>query len=188
MAEYFGDILASSRSDDASDDRGASWAALVSRLPTRQVHLHYLAYASLRSCLVGSTHLRLGLDSDQQQAQIYLPASALLAAMNLEISSDNFDKHVAQSMIALRSEDLFSPVYAMGARQHIETQIGIAVPDDGLVFTPSASGLHLFYWAHGMGNASIVDILDPEKSFTMEPEIQPVEGATSVAALREAKP
>ena len=75
MSEYFGGILASSSSEDESDDRGTTWASLVARLSTRDVHLHYLCYQSFRERFLGSTDLQLGIGKDRLNAQIYIPVS-----------------------------------------------------------------------------------------------------------------
>ena len=184
MAEYFGGILASSSSDDEMDDRGAAWTSLVSRLATRDVHLHYLCYRALRECLVGSTEIRLGMGKDRSNAQIYFPASGVLDAMDLEHSPANFNRHVTQSIISLEREDLLGEAYVVGSREVLKSELNVEVPEEGFVFNPTSSGLRLFYWAHGVGNANIDAILDPDTSFDFEPAIKQVEGALSIAQLR----
>src|SRR6266404_2227164 len=48
-AEYFGGVLASSRSEIPRDDRGAAFARLVSRLTSYQIRTHFLLYAVIKS-------------------------------------------------------------------------------------------------------------------------------------------
>ena len=184
MAEYFGGILASSLSDDAADDRGVTWTSLVSRLATREIQLHYLAYSSLRRRLVGSTTLQLGTNQGQLEAAIYLPETGIVNAMNLATPDYNFNSHIVQSMLGLYREGLVGDMYVFGSRQHINESLSVDVPEDGVVFTPSASGIILFNWAHGLGDTDVNSILDPKRSFAMEPEILQVESPASIAELR----
>ena len=44
-AEYFGGVLASSRSDISRDDRGAVFIALIGRLSSYRIRAHYIIYA-----------------------------------------------------------------------------------------------------------------------------------------------
>lgn len=46
-AEYFGGILASSRSADGKDDRGVYYADIIKSLSSQQLLLHYIIYFSL---------------------------------------------------------------------------------------------------------------------------------------------
>ena len=46
-AEYFGGILAASRSDDGRDDQGIYYVDLIKGLSSKQLNLHYVLYRSL---------------------------------------------------------------------------------------------------------------------------------------------
>ena len=183
MSEYFGGILASSSSEDEMDDRGAAWASLVSRLSTRDVHLHYLCYQALRERFIGSTNVQLGIGQDRLNAQIYIPTLGILDAMDLEHSSVTFNRNVSESLISLQREDLVGDKYTVGTRELIKNEHNVNVPEEGLVFIPTVSGLQLFYWAHGFGHADINIILDPETSFDFEPAILLVAGSRSIREL-----
>ncbi|RYZ84399.1 MAG: hypothetical protein EOP06_18145 [Proteobacteria bacterium] len=52
-AEYFGGVLASSRSDDGSDDSMVPIAETIKALSSGQLKLHYLIYRSLNELFVG---------------------------------------------------------------------------------------------------------------------------------------
>ena len=47
--EYLGGILASSRTEQGRDDRGARIAKMVNSLSNYQLRCHYLVYSSIRS-------------------------------------------------------------------------------------------------------------------------------------------
>src|SRR3989339_1252855 len=51
-AEYFGGILASSRSDDGADDTGVYYVDLIKSLSSRQLKLHYIIYICFNRTLV----------------------------------------------------------------------------------------------------------------------------------------
>jgi len=48
-AEYFGGVLASSKSEVPQDDRGASLIALITRLSSYQIRAHYIFYHVLKT-------------------------------------------------------------------------------------------------------------------------------------------
>src|SRR5262245_56683283 len=53
-AEYFGGVLASSRTGISRDDRGASFTALLSRLTTYQIRTHFIFYRIVRNLFAGT--------------------------------------------------------------------------------------------------------------------------------------
>jgi len=64
-AEYFGGVLASSRSGIPRDDRGVGKAALVTRLSTYQIRAHFIFYKIVKKLYDGSSYnigdARIGL-------------------------------------------------------------------------------------------------------------------------------
>jgi hypothetical protein len=46
MAEYLGGVLASSRTVEGRDDRGARWVGLITGLSSYEIRMHYLFYAT----------------------------------------------------------------------------------------------------------------------------------------------
>src|SRR6266581_8296847 len=52
-AEYFGGVLASSRSEIPRDDRGSAMARLVGRLTTYQLRSHFLLYTVIKTAFKG---------------------------------------------------------------------------------------------------------------------------------------
>jgi hypothetical protein len=53
IVEYVSAVLASSKSFDGRDDRATPWIALIDRLSSLQLRLHYVLYRSMRSILLG---------------------------------------------------------------------------------------------------------------------------------------
>lgn len=144
MAEYFGGILAASRSKDGVNDRGASWAGLVSRLSTFDVYLHYLAYEAIRRLYLGRTDINLGVNTVRDSSEIYLPGGAVLKAMGMEVTSENWTSAVMPSVTALAREDLIGPQYSYGSAEWVSEKRSIDAPDAGVTLTPSIAGIELF--------------------------------------------
>jgi hypothetical protein len=54
-SEYFAGVLASSRTQNDRDDRGATYAQLVSRVSNYQIRFHYLFHCAFTRIYSGST-------------------------------------------------------------------------------------------------------------------------------------
>ena len=184
MTEYFGGILAASRSKDGADDRGASWAGLVARLSTFDIYLHYLAYDALRRLYLGRTDLNFGIADTRAQCEVYLPASATLSAMDVEVGIENWSRFILPSIHALLREDLLGDEVTYGTPEFLSEKKAIDAPDGGLVLTPSVAGLELFLWAHGHGYHHPNDALRTDLSFDAQEALGSVEGAQLVDVMR----
>ena len=57
-AEYFGGILASSRTDNDRDDRGVMYMNIIKGLSVYQLRLHYLFYYLLKALEIGRASCR----------------------------------------------------------------------------------------------------------------------------------
>jgi hypothetical protein len=178
-AEYFGGILASSRSPDGTDDRGTSWAALVARMASTEIYLHYLIYDAFRRLYLGRANdsdLNLGDESVAKRCWVYLPASQLLPALGLEPSGDEWHRVVAPALDVLTREGLVGPVIG-GSLELVRRAGSPRIPQSGLLTTPSGAGLRLFLWAHGFGALPINEVTNPDLTF------DPVEDLRRVAAV-----
>ena len=88
-AEYFGGILASSRSDDGKDDNGIHYTDVIKSLSSKQLQLHYVIYNSLNKLLVRSDkNLNVGQATDLQQKAVWFSAVELADILNLKIDTD----------------------------------------------------------------------------------------------------
>lgn len=72
-AEYFGGVLASSRSVDGADDSCIPFVAVVKSLATSQLRLHYIVYSTLQRLLNHhQPHLNVGNSSEIHEASVYM--------------------------------------------------------------------------------------------------------------------
>jgi len=79
-AEYFGGVLASSRSGIERDDRGATFLALVGRLGTYQIRSHFSFY-SLAKRLFDGTGIGIPDPVGRGRLRTFIPIAAYSTAM-----------------------------------------------------------------------------------------------------------
>ena len=87
-AEYFGGILAASRSDDGRDDSAIQFVEVIKSMSSQQLRLHYVIYNALNKLLVSSGRtVNVGLSTEIQNCQVWL-ANAELEALGLKVDID----------------------------------------------------------------------------------------------------
>jgi len=186
-AEYFGGVLASSRSQISRDDRGAYWSSLIARLSTYQVRSHFLVYRAIYDRFRRQDS---GFDMvDGSKLSILLPFSSYIHSM--DFSQDEMKEYatlVAHSTFGLHNEGLIER-FIYGNAETLKSREGgdFHPPKEGGIWvTPSTSGVELFLWAHGQGN------LPPSAFFHLElvvPDgVVPCAGALNRDDLKESKP
>ncbi len=71
-AEYFGGVLAASRSEDGRDDSAIQFVDVIKSLSSRQLRLHYFVYRGLNRILLQSGNdLNVAQGSEIQSKQVY---------------------------------------------------------------------------------------------------------------------
>jgi hypothetical protein len=183
MSEYFGGILAASRSPDGSDDRGVAWANLVSTLPTYDVYVHYLIYEAFRRTFLGQG-LDLGNGIILDSSTIYLPIRSVLTATGLELSAGSWGA-VSPSVTSLARHGLIADHYAFGSIAEL-TALNEAysreIPEEGVIVSPSISGIELYLWAHGY-RVDASRLLDANLSMEAVGDLGRVEDVQEVAKM-----
>jgi hypothetical protein len=153
-AEYFGGVLASSRSDNSRDDRGASWASLVTRLSSYQVRSHFLVYRAIYDRFLGQ---KIELTENRRNLSILLPFSSYDHSMEFSQGEmDQVGSLLAHSFFGLSKENLIED-FCSGNGKDLRELRGFLknLPEEGGIFIrPSVLGVELFLWAHGQGNQS----------------------------------
>ena len=88
-AEYFGGILASSRSEDGKDDNGIHYTDVIKSLSSKQLQLHYVIYNSLNKLLSKEEKsINVGQATELQQKLIWFSAIEFIKQLNLKIDTD----------------------------------------------------------------------------------------------------
>lgn len=148
-AEYFGGLLAASRSDDGKDDSVLIYVDCIKALSSKQLHLHFVIYNSLHKMLVEvGSPIKPGMQDELSQKQVWFSTNELMRlGLNLVID-----------MNVLHRQGLVSS-YAMN--QHV---VGIkalpysqASPTTFGVLLYAAALNYLTSW-HQFGNAGFAPI------------------------------
>lgn len=177
-AEYFGGVLASSRTGVSRDDRGAAFTALLSRLTTYQIRTHFIFYRIVRTLFVGSG-ISVTTSEGRHKLQTFIPYSVYLPAMDFTgAEAAEIGSIMTHVMFGLARERLIEDQFHFGGVDYIKRYVPSAtVP--GFVFTPSALGAELLLWATGQAKVHISEFLSQETVFP-EHEIIIPEGSEPV--------
>lgn len=159
-ADYFGGVLASSRTEQGRDDRGARIAKILDGLSTYQIRSYYLIYASIRS-LFEAKGLPFNMEG-RPKMQIFLPYSGFIPSMELSESElQQFAQLLNHIFFGLAADNLIEPTFWQYGPKEKMVEICKAAQDGGIVCQPSAVGAELFLWAFGKANKPLEYIFDP---------------------------
>ena len=124
-AEYFGGILASSRSEEGRDDRGLSYLDVVKTLSVYQIRLHYYFYSLLRKKLFGTAL------SDLIEKLTFVPWETYIKIIDFSETEDA-DIVITHSLNGLKRHDLIQKESRYGTKKQLEED----VEDLSLFLTP----------------------------------------------------
>lgn len=176
--EYFGGILASSRTEDGRDDRGVKLARIVEGLSSYQLRAHYLIYATVRSLFAirgipfnmeGRPRMRIAIPFDDYFTAMDFNQREMTQAVQL----------LGHVFFGLHTEGLIEGDWQYGPKDRL-AQYYPTVSFDGIVCQPSALGAELFLSAFGHGEESLEFIFSQD--FSVEVEGVPLGVASSIAA------
>ena len=152
-AEYYGGILASSRTGVNRDDRGAAYLEQVSRLSTYQVRTHFIIYTVIKKLFQDTRHVKPG--EDRIAMQIYIPHSDYNRAMAFDDNDEKGDLIglcMDHSFTGLNASDLALFLYN-GPPDYLSQNFpGLIFPKSGFIVQPTPAGLYLYLWATGHGH------------------------------------
>lgn len=157
--EYFGGVLASSRTGISRDDRGARIAKILDGLSTYQIRAHFLVYGSVRHLFQG-TDLSFDI-SGRCKMRLFLPLDGFAQAMDFDDAEiSQFNQILAHTFFGLSSEELIDPTaWQYGSQEHLQKEFPGA-NSAGIICQPSALGSELFLWAFGRADQRLEYIID----------------------------
>ncbi|MGQ2980280.1 MAG: hypothetical protein ACT6Q9_11365 [Polaromonas sp.] len=92
-AEYFGGVLAASRSDDGQDDSTLHYLDVIKSLSSKQLHLHYCIYSAIQLNMIeAGVHLNAGLGSELRKHKLF---ASMVDANNVGLKPQE-DLHVLE--------------------------------------------------------------------------------------------
>lgn len=176
-AEYFGGVLASSRTGASRDDRAAPYLKLTSELSTYQIRFHYIFYMTLRNLFVGSD-LRPNFNEDLERMWIFLPLSFLNVAM--DFTEDELPKDILLHCVTgLGRHGLTHDLYG-GAAEHVSAMNKERgwpeVSEWGMCVGPTQNGIDYWLWAIGAGATSRALFLQQDLQLPKLPELSVPDG------------
>jgi len=166
-AEYFGGVLASSRSGVSRDDRGASIIALISRLSVYQIRTHYIFYHIVKN-LFNSSDINIAHPEGRSSMETYIPFNVYDKAMEFD-KDENYPIILDHVMFGLRKEHLIEDFFRYGNKEFLGKVR--KVDGDGIIFQPSTLGAELFLWAYGRADLRNTDFLRPANKFEIDSKV-----------------
>lgn len=179
MAEYISGVLASSRTPLGRDDTAAAMLSQVGRLSTFAIRAHFVLYVTVRQAIAG-TEYEIGVS--HKQTRMFVPWASFARALG-EIEGD-LDQHIALAQNALFEVDREALISGLswGDPEELEEK---CLPESGILFYPTPTGVQLFMLALGFPLNGARDAFHerdlelPELSIPYEP----MSGADRYAAL-----
>lgn len=169
-AEYFGGVLASSRSAVPRDDRGLTFLSVVSNLSAYQVRSHYVFYTLFKKHFNGEKFRTIYPVGNGPYHKIYIPFGIYAAAMDLQ-DGENVGEIAAHSLFGLDRHRLiyefaYDEVEEVFIEFYREAYPGLEAPRVGIIVGLSPFGAELFSWVHGKPYfQSVNDFSDPDTTF-----------------------
>ncbi|MCK5536334.1 MAG: hypothetical protein KAI79_05865 [Bacteroidales bacterium] len=161
--EYFGGVLASSRTKDGRDDRGAKMTKLVDNLSTYQLRTHYLIYKTIKKLFKSKEDNNLNLSKGRNEMEIFIPFQHYVELMDFtEEEISNFESIIRHIFFGLSNDGLIENNFSYGNSEDIISKAKNSefAKNGGIICQPSALGSELFLWAFGESNKSLEYIFD----------------------------
>ena len=145
--EYFGGVLASSRTKALRDDRGARVAKIIDNLSSYQIRAHYIIYCNLVNIFKKKGY-SVGLKKDRDQMQIYLPFEGFIKAM--EFTDEELDNAQLLDHIfhGLAFDGLIDESWVFGDNKRLGSYTEFS-SKPGIICQPSTLGSEIFLLACG---------------------------------------
>jgi hypothetical protein len=171
--EYFGGLLASSRSHDVRDDTALPLVNIVSQLSTSQIRLHFIIYRNLSAKAVELTpstpekHYTPGVG-------VWFERAYLISQMGISSS----DSHrLAQAVAGLENNGLIEreSEYLAGDLRSDRFQVKDLQgrgEDAGVIIRPTQTGVDLFLGAHGRKGVVMEEFIHDGASVTSSVSVE----------------
>lgn len=176
VAEYLSGVLAGGRSIEGTDDSGVAWAALVARLPSDALKMHYIVYSILRRNMAGK---EIGV------VHTWCKRHIVFSYLDLGLATDFiFGQHtdrIVNALYVLQREGLIGEL-THGSADHLvgDPYRNYELPrlGDVVIATTTIQGIQLFLQGHGYSGAWASAIADQDRQFNIVGTIS--EGVSNV--------
>lgn len=148
-AEYYGGVLASSRSGVPRDDRAVVMLELIRSLSTYQIRTHYIFYQIIRTIFLNSSN---EIRAESHSFSVYIPVETYKESIALEEGED-LEAIFGHSIIGLSNKGLIRNDHKSGPidslHKHFSDKKNI-ITSEGMIVAPTVMGVQLFLWANGL--------------------------------------
>lgn len=157
--EYYGGLLASSRTGISRDDRAVPVIEIIKSLSVYQIRTHYVIYQIIRKSFIDSP---LKITAECSKFKVYIPFDIYMQSMNFE---ENESKEVItqHAMLGLSQKGLITPEFKVGPLQYLHnSENGLnkkIISNPGIVVAGTACGAEVFLFANGHSDCSINDFV-----------------------------
>lgn len=157
-SEYFGGVMASSRTGVSRDDRAVTYINLLSSLSTYQIRTHYILYTVIKRLFAGS-EMNIREAANLRRMETYMPFKVYAKAMDFKEYEKDLFNFLDHSVLGLRRNNLLT-VTVSGDKEYLDKQgKGLVFSESGFLFYPTFEGIELYHWAHGKGDTLSHDFL-----------------------------
>ncbi len=154
-SSYLAGVLASSKSEDPSDDRGIVVNSLIARMSSYQLRMHYITYSAVQFLFRGTQR---SLESQLPHSNaVRISTVAMLFSMNFASEYQDKNREFDDRLFSILSHCLYN-LDKEGLISDWEFDW-----HNGFRLTPTPLGIELYLWAHGCGNCRLEYFFD--KSF-----------------------
>jgi hypothetical protein len=180
MVEYFGGVLASSRTRISRDDRIASLVSLISRLSAYQLRTHYILYRTIKRLFDG-TDIEMSSIGGRAGVHVLVPLSVYNSAMEFSVDEDE-RAILDHAMAGLLHEDLVEHETTWSGHRGDLVRIDSTEEGPSILVSPSIRGIELFLGAYGFGQLSVNQFLSSQCRIYDFPGMSIPEGARSIVS------
>lgn len=152
LAEYFGGVLASARTEDGIDDRGVYYSQIVKSMSSYQLRCHYLFYYLMWFHSKGM-NLNLNNNVDRDKLTLIVPVSCYADTFSV-IPNQSEMPYIAHSLSGLAKADLIGENFAFNNPEEMKNK-GVEVDEFSFLVNPTITGFELFIWVHGQGDVGL---------------------------------
>lgn len=151
VVEYYGGLLAGSKSESGKDDQALPYLAKVQQMSANQLRLHFIFYYELLR-IHKHSGTNLGLGTDWPKLSLVIPHELYLQSLPAKDAAQKYWKIMTHAVVGLSQDGLLSS-YAYGDIPERAKSFPGA-PSNAIYLTPSFLGAELFMWALGIYSPS----------------------------------
>ena len=155
--EYFGGVLASSRTEMGRDDRGARIIKILDNLSAYQIRTHYLIYSTIAH-LFSHSGKGFALPKGRAEMEVFFPYKAYGNSMEFTQAEWDNPQIFIHTWHGLSSDNLIEGRWQSGDQETLQNS-GANAPGAGIIFQPSTLGAELFLWGFGHGDKPLDYVL-----------------------------